>query len=94
MDPPDMLLESGKFLHDNVPDHIELHAEIAVNQLVTGSRNITPPDHRFARFQFAAEVPDRLPDNFELSNDRTLDHLIAEEHRATGGGESLDQRIA
>lgn len=91
-DPPDMVLERGELMHDNVPDHIELHAEVAVNQLVTGSRYVAPPNHRFARFQFATEVPDRLTDNFELPNDRTLDHLVTEEHGATAGGESLDQR--
>jgi len=87
-----MLLERGKFPHHNVPDHIEFHAEVAMNQLVTGSRYITLRDHRFARFQFAAEVPDRLADNFDLPNDRTLDHLIAEERLTTAGRETLDQR--
>lgn len=79
-------------MFDNVPDYIELHAEISVYQFIAGSRYITPPDCRFAHFQFAAEVSDRLADNFNLSNDRALDHLISEEHRATAGSESLDQR--
>jgi len=87
-----MLLQRREFQHNNVPDYIEFHAEVAVNKFVPGSCYITPRDHRFPRFQFATEVPDRLAYNFELPNDRTLDHLIAEERRPAAGGETLDPR--
>jgi len=86
-----MLFEGWKFPHDNVPDHIEFHAEVAVDQFVTGSRYITPRDRRFARSQFTTKVPDRFADNFELPNDRALDHFITKERLATPGGEALYQ---
>ena len=45
-----MLLERREFLHDNIPDDLEFHAKVGMNQLVASSRNIAPRDHRLARF--------------------------------------------
>ena len=70
---------------DDLPNQIEFHAEIAVNQRVPHPADLLPGDIGMTSPQFRGEALDRFTNDFDIADDRVLSLGVREEGFAARG---------
>ena len=74
-----MTLENRETLYHHFPDDIEVHTEVLMNQYVAHPRHASPRNFRIRLSQISRKIPSRFPDDFQVADNRVLDHRVFHE---------------
>jgi hypothetical protein len=78
---PQGTLDVGNVFGNGLPNHPKIHSKIGVNELISHASDVSPWDGRKAALIGAGKVLCGLSNDFQLADDRILQHGSRKEIR-------------